>query len=262
MRISSYQLTRFQFARDRVIGDSQVRADEVNVAALELIDETGKRGLGFVQTLFIPLPALRRDRAGVRRRGLARPRGPAAAGAGPSGQPPARRQPARLHPAVPRGHAGGALGPGRQAAVDLPLHRLLGSRRDRVRAYASRPRLPSERRRVRRRSSRTPTRSATPPSRSRSAIPDFDRDLHRLELLSKAVRPGAPDHDRRQRGLGRQGSGGQARRRSDDAGYDLLWVEDPILRNDFEGLRLLRESVPVDADQFRRISRRRRQARS
>jgi L-alanine-DL-glutamate epimerase-like enolase superfamily enzyme len=28
------------------------------------------------------------------------------------------------------------------------------------------------------------------------------------------------------------------------AGYDLLWVEDPILRNDFEGLRLMRESCP------------------
>ena len=28
------------------------------------------------------------------------------------------------------------------------------------------------------------------------------------------------------------------------AGFELLWVEDPILRNDFEGLRLLRESVP------------------
>lgn len=28
------------------------------------------------------------------------------------------------------------------------------------------------------------------------------------------------------------------------AGYNLLWVEDPILRNDFEGLRLLRESIP------------------
>ncbi len=26
------------------------------------------------------------------------------------------------------------------------------------------------------------------------------------------------------------------------AGHDFLWVEDPILRNDFEGLRLLRES--------------------
>jgi len=28
------------------------------------------------------------------------------------------------------------------------------------------------------------------------------------------------------------------------AGYDLLWVEDPILRSDFEGLRLLREAAP------------------
>jgi L-alanine-DL-glutamate epimerase-like enolase superfamily enzyme len=27
------------------------------------------------------------------------------------------------------------------------------------------------------------------------------------------------------------------------AGYDLLWVEDPILRSDFEGLRLLRQSA-------------------
>jgi L-alanine-DL-glutamate epimerase-like enolase superfamily enzyme len=28
------------------------------------------------------------------------------------------------------------------------------------------------------------------------------------------------------------------------AGFELLWVEDPILRNDFEGLRLLRQSIP------------------
>jgi len=28
------------------------------------------------------------------------------------------------------------------------------------------------------------------------------------------------------------------------AGYELLWVEDPILRNDIDGLRLLRNSVP------------------
>ncbi len=28
------------------------------------------------------------------------------------------------------------------------------------------------------------------------------------------------------------------------AGYDLLWVEDPILRDDFAGLRLLREGTP------------------
>jgi len=28
------------------------------------------------------------------------------------------------------------------------------------------------------------------------------------------------------------------------AGYNLLWVEDPILRNDFEGLKLLRDAAP------------------
>jgi len=28
------------------------------------------------------------------------------------------------------------------------------------------------------------------------------------------------------------------------AGFELMWVEDPILRTDFEGLRLLRESTP------------------
>jgi len=33
MRLAEYRITRFQFARDRVIGDSQVRADAVNVAA-------------------------------------------------------------------------------------------------------------------------------------------------------------------------------------------------------------------------------------
>ncbi len=57
MRVTEFRLTRFQFARDRVIGDSQVRADDANIAALELIDERGNVGLGFMQSLFRPLPA-------------------------------------------------------------------------------------------------------------------------------------------------------------------------------------------------------------
>ena len=39
-----------------MIGDSQVRIDDVHVAALELIDDSGNRGLGFIQSLFEPLP--------------------------------------------------------------------------------------------------------------------------------------------------------------------------------------------------------------
>ena len=57
MRIAEFRITRFQFARDRVIGDSQVRADSANVAALELVDDKGRVGLGFIQTLFHPLPS-------------------------------------------------------------------------------------------------------------------------------------------------------------------------------------------------------------
>ena len=39
-----------------MIGDSQVRIDDVHVAALELIDDFGNRGLGFIQFYFEPLP--------------------------------------------------------------------------------------------------------------------------------------------------------------------------------------------------------------
>jgi L-alanine-DL-glutamate epimerase-like enolase superfamily enzyme len=56
MRLADFRLTRFQFRRDRTTGDSQVRTDAVNVAALELVAESGEVGLGFVQTLFHPLP--------------------------------------------------------------------------------------------------------------------------------------------------------------------------------------------------------------
>ena len=59
MRIAGHRITRFQFARDRVIGDSQVRTDAVNVAALELVSDGGLVGLGFMQALFHPLPSQR-----------------------------------------------------------------------------------------------------------------------------------------------------------------------------------------------------------
>ncbi len=62
MSISQFRITRFQFARDRVIGDSQVRIDDTNVAALELVSESGEIGLGFIQSLFYPCPIRQRLR--------------------------------------------------------------------------------------------------------------------------------------------------------------------------------------------------------
>lgn len=241
VRISSYHITRFQFARDRVIGDSQVRADEANIAALELYDEAGISGLGFVQVLFDTLPnleeivrvfeaevwpGLRGQHPAAIGHRVNRPRG---------GNQRAFTLP--FHEAV-------------QVAIwdlaakqqGLPLHQLLGARRSTVRAYASGLDFHLS-------DDQFVDLFARADSLGYRAFKikvghrDFERDLHRLELVTSAVRPGAQLMIDANEAWGAKEAivKLEAIRR---AGYQLLWVEDPILRNDFEGLRLLRESVP------------------
>ena len=189
MRIASFQITRFQFARDRVIGDSQVRADEANVASLELLDEKGNRGLGFVQVLFSRLPALEeiirifeaevwpglvgQFPLAIANR-VSRPRG---------GNQRAFSLP--FHEAV-------------QVAVwdlaakqqNLPLHTLLGSRRDKVRAYASGLDFHlSDEEFVG--LFKIADSLGYRAFKIKVGHVDFERDLHRLDLVAKAVRPGA-----------------------------------------------------------------------
>ena len=160
------------------------------MAALELIDEQGQVGLGFVQALFRPLPAVDGDHPHLHRRGLARrSRG-------------SRRSAWCTGSTVLAAATGAAFSLPFEEAVQvalwdlaakqagLPLHRLLGSRRDRVRAYASGLDF------------HLSDDEFTEFFGHADAIgygafkikvghPDFDRDLHRLDLLSKAVRPGA-----------------------------------------------------------------------
>ncbi len=38
VRVSSFEIARFQFARDRVLGDSQIRVDHASFAAVEVFD--------------------------------------------------------------------------------------------------------------------------------------------------------------------------------------------------------------------------------
>ena len=241
MRLTEFRITRFQFARDRVIGDSQVRADDVNIAALELIADTGAVGLGFIQTLFFPLP----DEAEIKRVFLSE--------AWPSleGQPPAG-----LVHRVGRPRGGNqraftlpfhealqvALWDLAAQEVGLPLHKLLGSRREKVRAYASGLDFHLS-------DDEFVEFFGHADSIGYDAFkikvghPDFEWDLHRLSLLAKAVKPGSKIMIDANEAWGAKEAINKLEtiRR---AGYDLLWVEDPILRQDFEGLRLLRESVP------------------
>jgi L-alanine-DL-glutamate epimerase-like enolase superfamily enzyme len=241
MKVVEFRLTRFQFARDRVIGDSQVRADDVNIAALELIDDSGRVGLGFIQSLFRPLPAA--DEIVRIFQTEAWP--------GLEGEAPL----ALIHRVNrPRG--------GNQRAYSLPfeeaiqvalwdlaakqvglsLHRLLGSRRERVRAYASGLDFHLS-------DSDYTEFFGHAASIGYDAFkikvghPDFERDLHRLELLRQTVGKQALVMIDANEAWGAKEALVKLMAIR-DAGFPLMWVEDPILRDDFEGLRLLRQGAP------------------
>jgi L-alanine-DL-glutamate epimerase-like enolase superfamily enzyme len=240
MRIAEFRITRFQFARDRVIGDSQVRADDVNVAALELIADTGEVGLGFIQTLFFPLP----DVAEIERvfRSEVWP--------GIEGQPPAA-----LAHRVSRPRGGNQRAytlPFHEALqvaywdlaakqVNLPLHQLLGSRRNRVEAYASGLDFhlsDDEYARFFAHADSIGYRAF----KIKVGHPDFDWDLNRLKILKQNVRKDALVMIDSNEAWGAK----EALAKLEvirKAGYELLWVEDPILRNDYAGLKMLKDAA-------------------
>jgi L-alanine-DL-glutamate epimerase-like enolase superfamily enzyme len=241
MRIVDFRITRFQYARDRVIGDSQVRADQMHVAALELISDTGLLGLGFIQTLLFPLP----DLSEIERvfKGEAWPTlagGEPAALAHRVARPRGGNQRAfsiPFHEALQQ-----ALWDLTAKQLDMPLWKLLGGARERVRAYASGLDFHLS-------DDDFVNFFARADAAGFSAFkikvghPDFERDLHRLDLLKNTVRKSALVMIDANEAWGAKEALvklGAIR----DAGYDLLWAEDPILRDDFEGLRLLRNGAP------------------
>jgi L-alanine-DL-glutamate epimerase-like enolase superfamily enzyme len=241
MTLSAFRITRFQFARDRPIGDSQVRATEVNVAALEIISDNGLVGLGFIQTLLAPLP----DQAEIERifRQEAWPdlEGQAAiAVASRVSRPRGGNQ--RAHSLPFREALQVALWDLAAKQAGLPLHRMLGSRRDRVRAYASGLDFhlsDAEFQAVFSHAADLGYRAF----KIKVGHPDFDRDLDRLELLKGCVPKGAEIMiDANEAWSSKEAlMKMEAIRR---AGHDLLWVEDPVLRHDHDGLRMLRRSAP------------------
>lgn len=240
MRVVEFRATRFQFARERTIGDSQVRADEVNVAALELIDEKGNVGLGFAQNLFRPLPPIAEITRVFRREAW-----PAIEG----------QSPLSLVNRVTRLRGGNqrayslpfeeaiqvALWDLAAKQVGMPLHRLLGSRRERVRAYASGLDYHlSDDQFVALFGHADAIGYDT--FKIKVGHPDFERDLHRLDLLKKTVRRGARFMIDANEAWGAK-EAAMKLLAIRDAGFQIFWVEDPILRNDFNGLRELRHAA-------------------
>jgi L-alanine-DL-glutamate epimerase-like enolase superfamily enzyme len=241
MRLADFCLTRFQFRRDRIIGDSQVRVAEGNFGALELIAEDGTVGLGFFHALFHPLPALAeverlfREEAWPRLEGdhpaaivnrVGRPRG------GNS-----RRMSLPFEEAINQACwdlAGKALG--------LPLWRLLGGRDPKVRGYASGLDFHLSDAHF---SAlfRSAAEAGYQGFKIKVGHPDVAWDVHRLGLLREATGGrGAVMVDANEAWTPKE-----ALRRLDiyrRAGFDILWVEDPCLRDDFAGLREIRNAAP------------------
>jgi L-alanine-DL-glutamate epimerase-like enolase superfamily enzyme len=239
MRLTEFRITRYQFARERVIGDSQVRADDVNCAALELITDTGHVGLGFIQTLFFPLP----DQKEIERVFISEV-WPGIEGKHPAGlvhrvgRPRGGNQRATTLPFYEALQV--ALWDLAAKAVDLPLYQLLGANKNSVKAYASGLdyHLSDE-------DFVEFFGHANEIGYSAFKIkvgnPDFEWDLHRLNLLQKTVRKGAQVMIDSNEAWGAK----EALVKLEairNAGYTLLWAEDPILRNDYEGLRLLKNA--------------------
>lgn len=240
MRLAEFHITRFQFARDRVIGDSQVRADTVDAAALQLVDEQGRAGLGFIQSLFRPLP-----KAEEIERVFAGEVWPGLRGAAPIGlvhrvsRPRGGNQRSYSLPFEEAIQV--ALWDLAAKQVGMALHTLLGSRRDRVRAYASGLDFHLS-------DDDFVEFFGQADSLGYSAFkikvghPDFDRDIHRLDLLVKTVRPGALVMiDANEAWSAKEALVKLTAIRN--AGFQIHWVEDPILRSDFEGLRDLRRAA-------------------
>lgn len=243
MQLNSYRITRFQFRRDRVIGDSQVSTGDVNVAALELVTDTGHVGLGFMQTLFTPLPS-----QSELERIFEAEIWPGLDGQSPLGL---------VHRVTrPRGGNQRTLGvPAHEALqvalwdlvakeAGLPLWQVLGGgHRDRVKAYASGLDFHlSDEAFVELFGHADSIGYDT--FKIKIGHADFERDLHRLELLKKAVRKDARFMVDANEAWGAK----EALNKIEiilKSGYDLVWVEDPILRSDFAGLKMLCASTPT-----------------
>uniref|UniRef100_UPI0035CCA2A4 mandelate racemase/muconate lactonizing enzyme family protein n=1 Tax=uncultured Sphingomonas sp. TaxID=158754 RepID=UPI0035CCA2A4 len=235
--IAEFRVTRFQFRRDRTIGDSQVGTDSANIAAIELIDGAGRVGLGFAQALFHPFP----DEAEIARV-FASEAWPALEG----------REASAVALGVHRARGGNVrrmtlpFEEALQHAVwdlfakqnDLPLWKMLGEKRESMPVYASGLdfHLPDDE------FSALFGRAAAAGYRGfkiKVGHADLARDVHRLDLLKQAVGDRMPVMiDANEAWTARETI--VALETFAKAGHPIYWAEDPIPRDDFDGLRLLR----------------------
>jgi L-alanine-DL-glutamate epimerase-like enolase superfamily enzyme len=239
LSIESFQITRYQYPRNRVIGDSQVRFDMHYIGALELRTANDLVGLGFFQTLGAPLPPLPELTRTFET--LAWP--------GLQGQNPVellnrltRPRGGNIQPQFYGQAINQALWDLHAKELGLPLYRLLGGTNPRVRAYASGLEFHLSLDAACAFFAEAAHQGFTA-FKIKVGHPDLAWDLQRLTEISHILGADAT----LMVDANEAWSPKEAIRRAHayrDAGLHIYWIEDPCLRDDFAGLALVAQEVP------------------
>lgn len=241
-RIVSYHVTLFAYPRDRIIGDSQVQSNHVYMGFLELTNEAGMVGTGFFFRLFHPLPGYEHihdlfDREvapwflnkypAVLLNQVSRPRGGNRVSL-----------PYNIDQALDL-----ALWDLHAQEMNLPLYQLLGGTRDRIRVYASGLEFHLN-------DEDTVEFYENAVAQGFRAFKlkightDLTWDLKRLQLITDVVgRDATLMVDANEAWSPKEASRRVNAYLSD--GYNIYWIEDPCLREDFAGLRAISAALPT-----------------
>jgi len=233
-RIADYQLHRLHIELPLPIGDSQVQFTDHWMTVVELIDETGRTGVGFELQQGLPTAGLAQCQAQFEH----------AHWQGLAGSEPVSQV---LKLSRPRGGNVGATSLpiavetalwdvlGKQ--LELPLYRLFGGTEPRVRAYGSTLdfHLTDEEFRARLEVFR---RMGFRGIKIKTGHPDVEWDLRRLEIARQVM---GSDADLMV-DANEAWSPGEALlriQRYQSEGFRIFWVEDPLTREDYDGYRML-----------------------
>jgi len=252
LSIQRFALTRFDVELDRVIGDSQVSSRCISIGVLELEDAAGHVGTGFFHNVTDPLPSLSALQARFQRE-LAEQ----VMGASPFAWLNRIERPrgGRIRTSVFAPSVEQAMWDIQGQVLGMPLSKLLGGTRDRVPAYASGLEFHL-----------TDDDVVAFFSRAKAAgfvafkvkvgHPDQAWDVRRLKLVQETV-----GHDCVLMADANEAwAPKEAIRRLhafQDEGIPLYWIEDPCLRDDFDGLRSISQAVPhvlVNAGEYLNLS--------
>lgn len=235
--LESYQITRFRLPLRRIIGDSQVRFDKILIAALELRTQSGQIGLGFVNAFSLPSqkelertfeaedwPSLQGESIYPLLNRLTRPRG---------GNNRSHLFGEALNQALWDLHG---------KEVGLPLYRLLGGTKNRVRAYASGLEYHLTSTQVHDFYSNA-VKQGFSAFKVKVGHPDLAWDIARLrDVLSVVGSEATLMVDANEAWSPKMAI--RALHAYRDAGINIYWVEDPCLRDDYEGLARVCTEVP------------------